>query len=954
MAGVSTLGGIVIPIVVVRTGDKNAMKNVESDVKRLSNSLQQLTVTQNALGASQKTIITTYRDSLFGKQQIVTEIDRVKNAQTGNIEITKKQHDEYGKLNNRMNSLRWTMVNVGFVMTTLAAIAYPFVELGKFGAEMELLYTRIEVVTGNAAEANRKAIQEIRKNTEFSLQEVGNAFLEFTKQGFSAQEAMDAMPKIMQLAVVGFTDLKHAVEITSQILHVYSLDASEAARVTHVIAKAANESRADVEDFGVAMSYAAPLAAQLGIPVEDLASALALLTNAGLQASKAGTSLNAMFTQLLNPTDQVRTKMERMGLSITDSEGKIKDMNTITREWAYALDDSQESLEFLVEAMDVRGARAMNVLLGRIRDTGQGIDDFSAKLEDLTELEKNFDKIQNTTIKTFKTLKEEVVTSFEDEGTGLSRRFWLAMAAMTGKLPEEFSKWRDENTDMLKVYTMQGSGPLGQLEVMYNQYVEWLDLMRQKAEETSAELEKQDAINAHAAVTKAFRDELVARENAYNGFITTIKEGREALSRINAPSELRDLENIRSKALGIFQPYLSRFPTQEMISEFESLNAYIDEQKDEVYYLTKQIENLNVAREIQKADIEEEKEEYKSELQVLNDYKNTLSEIEDRISKISSARFKGETQVNAILKRGEIFRKQQQLATLGVADAQQFITDALKLELSEYDQLFDRISKINSEMDNNSNAFKTWQTTIQEAIRAEVQAGQELQADVTSRIKTWQTALLGIENSGTSSGSSGFDDFMNKLKLSYDVYFGGMRDEVDNFLAQQEDKENGVFDTSADLIASLKKEINSRDKYIDMIAEQAIKVNEELSEVEKAEAALAETIEDLKTKQAELASVTTNAIDYVNNKLIEFESKQQNDVVTAPPGIDRAKLASLLQDPVDVNLFGPPAIPNTTPYGPQPANTNIILESVNIEATNREEFVDYLLNLPAREHILGG
>lgn len=46
------------------------------------------------------------------------------------------------------------------------------------------------------------------------------------------------------------------------------------------------------------------------------------MSNAGIKGEKAGTALRTMFTNLSSPTRAMGNEMERLGISITDSNGK--------------------------------------------------------------------------------------------------------------------------------------------------------------------------------------------------------------------------------------------------------------------------------------------------------------------------------------------------------------------------------------------------------------------------------------------------------------------------------------------------------------------------------------------------------------------------------------------------------------------------------------------------------
>jgi TP901 family phage tail tape measure protein len=274
--------------------------------------------------------------------------------------------------------------------------------------------------------------------------------------------------------------------------------------------------------------------------------------------------------------------------------------------------------------------------------------------------------------------------------------------------------------------------------------------------------------------------------NAYDVSVTELKKyGNEILSAV-------DIEN--------------QF-TAEIFKNNEELQNNFQLLKD----TENQIETLTLSKKNLTESIKQANKELSKEQSELTKISKALSDVHKRINNLKGTRFVGETQTLGLLSRAELFRKREELAALGVLDAQNFINEALSLGNDEYDGLFARLSKINSEMTRNKNAFEAWQESIKTAIRAEVEAGEALEKDVTGRVKQWQTALLGISTfqSGKREDTA-LDDWINKLQLAYDVHFGGMHDEVKNFLDTQQDRETGVFESSNKLISALEAEFSTR------------------------------------------------------------------------------------------------------------------------------------------------
>lgn len=411
---VSSLGGIVIPIMVVQTGDKRTVAKVDADLKKLGNTVGRLTNTTKKAKKASVEYYETQEKGTWGTRRRIKEVQKNVRLSNGMIGSMTKTKEVGNNLLGTMNALRWSMVNIGFAMGALAAMAYPFVQLGKFGMELETLFTKVEVVTGTASDSALDSIRNLREGTMYSLQEMGEGFLEFSKQGFDAAETIQALPSIMALATTGFTDMATAVKITAQTMHEFGLQAEQAGHIADVIAKAANVSAADVETFGIALSYAGPIAAQAGLSFEETAASISILSNMGLSASKSGTSFAAALTQLIKPTDRTRDKMRKLGLSFFDAKGDMKDIDVIVKELSSVLGGlaDEEKLKFLTETFGARGARAISGLMASL-ETGQGsIASFVTEINDTNYAVDQMVKVQETSAGRLKVAWNDFKDSF--------------------------------------------------------------------------------------------------------------------------------------------------------------------------------------------------------------------------------------------------------------------------------------------------------------------------------------------------------------------------------------------------------------------------------------------------------------------------------------------------------------------------------------------------------------
>ena len=174
--------------------------------------------------------------------------------------------------------------------------------------EFEFQMAKTAAITG-ATESDFKKLgdtaQELGRTTFFTAQQVAELQTNYAKLGFSTDEILKAQASTLQLATVTASDLGRAAIVSGAAVRGFGLDASETGRVVDVMTEAFNSSALDMEKWQTSMTKVAPIAAGMNITIEDTAAIMGVLTDAGIEASIAGTSMRNIFLQMKDPTSKL-------------------------------------------------------------------------------------------------------------------------------------------------------------------------------------------------------------------------------------------------------------------------------------------------------------------------------------------------------------------------------------------------------------------------------------------------------------------------------------------------------------------------------------------------------------------------------------------------------------------------------------------------------------------------
>lgn len=233
--------------------------------------------------------------------------------------------------------------------------------------------SRVKAITGSTGEQFdllRRTAMELGRTTQFSASQAANAMSQFAIAGFEVTDIVSAMPHALNLAAAGELNMSEAAGIASNIMRGMGLTAEELARATDVMTAAFTTSNTDLRQLGEAMKFVGPVAKTTGKDLEEIVSVIQVLSNAGIQASMAGTSLRRILSKLAEESGKSSGPFQELGVQITDSNGKIRNMADIVRDLNKAMEgmDEAEKASWIMQQFGQRAGPAMSALL----NTGQG------------------------------------------------------------------------------------------------------------------------------------------------------------------------------------------------------------------------------------------------------------------------------------------------------------------------------------------------------------------------------------------------------------------------------------------------------------------------------------------------------------------------------------------------------------------------------------------------------
>lgn len=262
----------------------------------------------------------------------------------------------------------------------------------KVGSSFEAGMSKVQAVSGASNEQLQRLsdkAKEMGATTKFSATEAADAMNYMAMAGWKTEDMLNGIDGIMNLAAASGEDLATTSDIVTDALTAFGLSASDSTHFADVLAAASSNANTNVSMMGETFKYVAPVAGSLGYSAEDCAVAIGLMANSGIKASQSGTALRSMFSRLAKPSKEVKEAMEKLNISLTDSHGNMKSLDTLMGDLRNSFSGLSES-EKAEMASSLAGQEAMSGLLAivnasdedfnKLKDAIYGADGASAKM----------------------------------------------------------------------------------------------------------------------------------------------------------------------------------------------------------------------------------------------------------------------------------------------------------------------------------------------------------------------------------------------------------------------------------------------------------------------------------------------------------------------------------------------------------------------------------------------
>lgn len=283
-----------------------------------------------------------------------------------------KSIDEFGNSTEKSQSALQGLASVlagAALKRAIKEMAEAFNECVDASAEFASQMSTVKAISG-ATQSEMQQLTDLAKEmgatTKFTATEAGQGLEYMAMAGWKADEMLDGLAGIMNLAAAAGEDLGRTSDIVTDALTAFGLTAADSAHFSDVLAQAAANSNTNVTMMGESFKMVATTAGSLNYSIDDVAVALGAMANQGLKSEMAGTALATALTRMSGTNDKATQAMDKLGLSMFDvATGKSKALSVFLDELREAFSglNQQQVVNYAYMLAGQKGMKGLQAII---------------------------------------------------------------------------------------------------------------------------------------------------------------------------------------------------------------------------------------------------------------------------------------------------------------------------------------------------------------------------------------------------------------------------------------------------------------------------------------------------------------------------------------------------------------------------------------------------------------
>lgn len=316
---------------------KRAADTLQTKYNSLTHSVKRQQTELGKAGINTRNLANDERRLNLSIGETTTQLDRQRqalarvSAQQAKLSAVKARYEKGKEIAGTAGAVGAAGVGMATAGTmTSVALLRPGYEFAQKNSELQAVLG----VAKDSAEmkALRGQARQLGDNTAASADDAAAAQIIIAKSGGDKDAILSATPATLNMSLANRRTMEENAALLMGMKSAFQLTNNRVTHISDVLSMVMNKTATDFDGLNDSLTYAAPVAKNAGITIEQAAAMVGALHDAKITGSMAGTGSRAVITRLQAPTGEAFAALKELKVTTADSKGNFRPIFTILKE----------------------------------------------------------------------------------------------------------------------------------------------------------------------------------------------------------------------------------------------------------------------------------------------------------------------------------------------------------------------------------------------------------------------------------------------------------------------------------------------------------------------------------------------------------------------------------------------------------------------------------------------
>lgn len=239
------------------------------------------------------------------------------------------------------------------------ALTYATAQAMRFDTQMRNVQSITKQTDASLAATSESVIQ-LSRNLPQSAATLAEGLYNIASSGFQGADGLKVLEASATAASAGLSNTETSAKAITAVLNAYGMKASDAADVSDVLFQTVNLGVVTFDELAGSIGDVVGLASQAGVSIAEVGSAIATMTLTGISGAESTTALNRLIQSLIQPSDELKQKMDELGISLEDLKDPAVGLHGVMEKLRVASGGNVETLlKWFPEIRAAKGALSL-------------------------------------------------------------------------------------------------------------------------------------------------------------------------------------------------------------------------------------------------------------------------------------------------------------------------------------------------------------------------------------------------------------------------------------------------------------------------------------------------------------------------------------------------------------------------------------------------------------------